>query len=72
VAYTEDKKPEPTYTVQVRVIEVTPETRTGAGVSAVTTPRQTEDIVNVTVRGVNDTDAIDKAISQLQTAREGL
>jgi hypothetical protein len=68
MAYNDDKKPEPHYTVQVRVIEVTPEYRTGTGTQATTHQRETDEVVNMTVRGEDQSDAIGQAIALLRTA----
>lgn len=66
MGYNDDKKPVPHYTVQVRVIEVTPayKSTTGAGM----VERNTDDIVNITVRADSESEAITKAIAQLETA----
>lgn len=71
MAYNDDKKPDPHYTVQVRIIEVTPEHRVGQGTQAVIVQRQTEEMVNITVRADSEDEAIARAIAQLETARVG-
>lgn len=68
MAYNENAKPEPHYTVHIKVTEVTPGYRTGSGVQAMTYDRKVEEVVILTVRADNEGEAIEKAIAQLQTA----
>ena len=64
MSYNDDKKPEPHYTVHIKVVEVMPEHRTGSGVQATIHQRQTEDVLNVAVRSKGFDTAIDQAIAQ--------
>jgi hypothetical protein len=69
MAYNDDKAPEPQYTVQVRVVEVIQSYTVVRSGSPVRVDRQTDDLVNITVRADSEDDAIGKAIAQLETAR---
>ena len=64
----EDKKPEPHFTVHITVNEVTPAYRTGGGVGGMQHDRVVEEVINVTVRDTDQSDAVGKAIALLETA----
>lgn len=66
MAYNEDKKPDPHYTVQVRIIEVTPAYKSTSAAGMV--ERTADEVVNITVRAASQAESIARAIAQLEVA----
>jgi hypothetical protein len=64
----DSNKPESHFTVHVVINEVTPMHYTGVGTQRVKVDRLVEEAVNITVRGDNESEAIERAINLLQTA----
>lgn len=64
----DSNKPDSHFTVHVVISEVTPAHYTGTGTQRAKFDRVVDEAVNITVRGDNESDAIERAINLLQTA----
>ena len=72
MAYNEPVGPDPTYTVVVQVQEVIGAYSTGQGTSAVRHERKVTEALSLTVRGDDEKEAVERALTMLAVHKEGL
>jgi len=65
-----NKKPDPRYTVMVKVVEVVPPYQVGNGIGTMMHDRQTDEVVNLVLRADTVEDAMDKAVAHLTVVRD--
>jgi hypothetical protein len=66
-----NKKPDPQYTVTVRVVEVIPPHQvSGGGLGVVMNDRSVDEVVNIVLRAGSVEDAMDKAVAHLTVVRD--